>query len=86
MMTGIEEYYEANKEMIADFIAEKCVVSPALTIKKSDLYDMYLAYCRANKHTPLTKRTFGTLMAEMRHKSTRGAKGVRLWARLGVLK
>lgn len=82
------EEYRAEMDAFADFLTDKCVVSPRASAKYEDLYDEYLDWCRNMGEQELTARRFGSTLRARGFKSgqvTSGPdKGKRLWEGVGL--
>jgi P4 family phage/plasmid primase-like protien len=79
------EEYRAEQDILADFLAERCVIDPQTWAAASDLYRAYSEWCDAGGTKPLSGTAFGTRLAERGHTTDRrqvGNKRVRV--RLGL--
>ncbi|MBK7949132.1 MAG: hypothetical protein IPK00_10420 [Deltaproteobacteria bacterium] len=75
--------YRHGQDIIAAFFEEVCVTEPEATIKKSDLFQQYEAWCNRNNEDACTSRAFIQNLKERgiqegRSKDARFWKGIRL--------
>jgi len=77
--------YRAEQDILADFLAERCVIDPQAWAEAGSLYKAYTEWCDAGGLKPVTGTAFGTRLSERGHRVDRrpvGAKRVRV--RLGL--
>lgn len=50
--------YRAEMDILADFIAERCILKPTASVAVKDLYEAYVAWCATVREEPVKKKTF----------------------------
>lgn len=74
--------YRAEMDILADFIADKCLVAPGMMASAADLYHAYCTWADEAgipEKQQLKQRTFGTCLAERGFRRDKGSGGQRLW-------
>jgi len=74
--------YRSEMDVLADFIEDRCLVSPAFTATATDLYEAYTDWAEKaglKEKEMLKQRTFGSCLSERGFIRDKGAKGQRLW-------
>ena len=56
--------YRDTMDVLGDFLAESCVISPDATVPKAALYDAYVRWGKSNGEHPRTKIDFGQRLQE----------------------
>ena len=56
--------YRNTMDIIGDFLADVCVISPDATVPKGELFDAYLRWGKANGEHPLSKIDFSQRLQE----------------------
>jgi putative DNA primase/helicase len=56
--------YRSSMDILGDFLAEICAISPDATVPKGELYDAYLRWGKSNGERPLSKIDFGQCLQE----------------------
>ena len=83
------EEYRAEMDVLAAFLAEKCVVAKSAWCPATPLYQAYKAWCEESGETPETQRRFGARLTERgfeNFKIPSGAwKALRGWRGIGLL-
>lgn len=71
--------YRSNQDVLAAFLAEKCVINPAAFVPVGDLYNAYAKWAGASGERSMTKRAFGDAIRERLPQLTdgKGTGGVR---------
>lgn len=72
--TATQEYREES-DILADFIANYCILDEELRISAKDLYSGYRSWCEANEEQPVKQRTFGLRLSERGLEKRRGGTG-----------
>ena len=82
--------YRCEEDVLAEFLADCCVIAPAGRVGVAELYESYSRWCEANRESPLTKRKFGRRLDDRGFecgKATAGKRvrcGIRLKTEGGV--
>jgi putative DNA primase/helicase len=58
-MANATQSYQEEMDPVADFILERCDVTPTATEKVADLYQAFKTWCDAGGEEPLSKKAFG---------------------------
>ncbi|QBS38740.1 DNA primase (plasmid) [Thermaerobacter sp. FW80] len=69
------EAYREEMDVLAQFIADACVLRPDAVVAAKDLYSAYLAWCEVYGERPMSQRAFGLRMAERGFEKTRTRTG-----------
>lgn len=79
------EAYRAEMDVIAEFLAESCVMTPNAATTKAALYEAYSAWCESSGERALTMRKFGGRLRERGvEEGTTGRMKDRVWLGLGL--
>lgn len=79
VLKATEEYRE-EMDLLADFLADCCVMSPSARIGVHVLFDAYVNWCEQNGEDPVKKRTFSPMLVERKFKKGRsGSNGNIRW-------
>lgn len=79
--------YRDEMDILADFIAERCLVAPAVSATAKELYSAYTAWAEAaGEKQPLSQRAFGMSLTERGFKRDRGTGGRIVWYGIGLKK
>ena len=71
--------YRDTMDVLGDFLAESCVISPVATVPKGELYDAYLRWGKSNGEHPLTKIDLASVCrSEVSLTSAQGTGGLAL--------
>lgn len=73
--------YRQEMDVLAQFLAECCVLEPNAKVFAKHLYPAYVKWCEENGERPLTQTAFGTRMAERGFEKVRWGPG---WVYRGV--
>lgn len=73
--------YRQEMDVLAQFLAECCVLEPNAKVFAKHLYPAYVKWCEENGERPLTQTAFGTRMAESGFEKVRWGPG---WVYRGV--
>jgi putative DNA primase/helicase len=76
--------YREEMDVIAGFIADRCIEDPGAYVAVKDLYKAYKEWCEQGGERALTKRSFGTRLREMGFVSGRGTGGAHQWRGINV--
>lgn len=80
------EAYRAEMDVIAEFLAESCVMTPNAETAKAALYTAYQAWCESSGERALTKIAFGRRLKERGiAEGTNAAGSARVWLGVGLL-
>ena len=77
--------YRGEMDVIGNFIRERCVQKPELSIRARELFRVYQEWCLENNELGTSERMFGLRMKELGMAQKRTAEG-RYWLGLGLLK
>ena len=78
--------YRAEMDVLADFLADMCLLAPSAEVSKAALFDAYQAWCEANREKPLGKIHFGKRLKERGIADHElGREKVRAWLGVGLL-
>jgi P4 family phage/plasmid primase-like protien len=73
------ETYRAEQDLLADFIAEHCVLDPQAYVTSAALYKAYAAWSDGSGVKPLSTTAFGRRLNERGWTGARDTKGARTW-------
>ena len=82
-VTQATESYRAEMDLLADFIADECVISPTAHAGKEDLYGAFKRWAEENHEPVLTKRMIGMRLEERGFDSGRTGRK-RFWLGIGL--
>ena len=82
-VTRATDSYRAEMDLLANFIADECVVSPTAHAGKEDLYGAFKKWAEENHEPVLTKRMIGMRLEERGFDSGRTGKR-RFWIGIGL--
>jgi len=75
--------YRAEQDVLADWIAARCVVRPDVSDEVAGLYSDYVAWCQDNTDQPISKRRFaqalddhGFTPVRLHRNTVRGRRGI----------
>ena len=80
------EAYRAEMDVLADFLADMCLLAPSAEVTKAAIFDAYQKWCETNRERPLGLINFGKRLKERGiadHKL--GREKVRGWLGVGLL-
>lgn len=77
--------YRAQMDVLAGFLAERCLVQRNARVAKGTFYTEYKAWCDANGEKYETQRTLSGRMVERGFGEVRATGGLRLWLGVGLL-
>ncbi|NSW83145.1 MAG: DNA primase [Syntrophothermus sp.] len=80
------EGYRAEMDILADFLADCCIIDKKAKTKAADLYQAYCKWCEENGEQAIAKRTFGIRLKERGFESRRGTGGPNWWHGIGLVK
>lgn len=75
--------YRSEMDMLGEFLADRCVVSPTAQAPASDLYRAYRAWCEEAGHQPVSTTRFGLALGERGFE--REKRGTIRWTGIGLL-
>jgi putative DNA primase/helicase len=58
------EHYRKESDVLADFIEERCVQGPQLTVTSADLWNAYVTFCSGGRPAYSTKRALAAAMTQ----------------------
>lgn len=77
--------YQAEMDILGNFIADCCIVIPHARTSVSDMYEAYSKWCFDNGESLLSQRSFGITLAHRRIcQSKRGTGGRSIWQGIGL--
>jgi len=79
------EGYQADMDLLGQFIAECCVLAPGTRAPAKELYRAYVQWAEGAGEKPLKQNVFGVSLAERGLEAKKGAGGKRLWLGIGLL-
>jgi len=80
------EAYRAEMDVIAEFLAESCVMTPKAEATKTALYEAYQTWCESSGERSLSKIAFGRRLKERGiAEGTNPAGSARVWLGVGLL-
>jgi P4 family phage/plasmid primase-like protien len=85
-VTDATEEYRQEQDVLADFIAEHCMIDPQAYAVAGPLHKVYTAWCEANGTKPLSSQAFGRRLTERGFKADKpriGGKQTRIWRGIG---
>ena len=78
--------YRAEMDVLADFLLDRCVMTPTAEVSKTALFNAYQIWCEANRERPLGKIAFGSRLKERGlADGTTGREKTRAWLGVGLL-
>ena len=77
------EDYRVEMDVLAAFLADRCVQTPNATASVNDLYADYRGWCEATREWPLKQRQFSARMKERGFESKHTNKG-NVWQGIGL--
>jgi len=78
------EEYKAEMDVLADYIAEYCVVSSAAKAQATALYNSYREWAEGSGEKPFSQKLFGTMLSERGFDKRRGTGGRVWWYGIGL--
>lgn len=80
------EAYRAEMDVIAEFLADSCVMTPNAEVTLGALYDAYKPWCESSGERALSKIAFGRRLKERGiEQGTSGRMKDRVWLGVGLL-
>ena len=76
--------YRGEMDVIGNFIRERCVQKPEVSIRARELFRVYQEWCSENNELGTSERMFGLRMKELGMTQKRTAEG-RYWLGLGLV-
>lgn len=76
--------YRAEQDILAEFIAQCCVLHPRAEVGKGELYAAYKKWCERAHDEPIQKNTFIARIQDRGIGERKGSKGVRLHVGIGL--
>jgi putative DNA primase/helicase len=77
--------YREEMDVLGEWLADCCVISPHVTASSGDLYRSYGRWCEANAEKPLTRKPFASRLVERGFVAEKGTHGARFWRGVGLL-
>jgi putative DNA primase/helicase len=75
--------YRGEMDVIGNFLKERCVQAPGVTIRIRELFKAYQEWCEENNEHAVSERFLGLWLAEMGFERTRTADA-RYWSGLAL--
>jgi putative DNA primase/helicase len=75
--------YRADQDVLATFIAERCIEGPTAEVSSHALYVAYSEWCKASGEQPLSKKALAPRLQERGYLPTR-SKTARGWVGIGL--
>ena len=77
--------YQAEQDVLGDFLAECCIMAPGASATAAELYKNYKTWADENgEKKPFSQKVFGLTLAERGFARTRGHGGKTVWQGIGV--
>ena len=83
-ITEATKEYQAEQDLVGNFLAECCVLQSVAVVGKGDLYKEYVRWCEDSHEWVLTKKIFGQRLDALGLTETRKAGGERCWQGVGL--
>jgi len=83
IIANATDEYRGEMDVIGNFIRERCVQTPELSIRARELFRVYQEWCGENNELATSERMFGLRMKELGMAQKRAADG-RYWLGLGL--
>jgi putative DNA primase/helicase len=77
------EEYRAEQDVLASFIADRCVEGPGLTVKSDPLYVAYKEWCQLNGEIQEAQNKFIIRLKEHGYEKSRNKHG-KIWKGIGL--
>mgnify|MGYP001176811507 FL=1 len=77
-VTKATQEYREEMDILADFLADCCLIGPEHTEKNADLYKAYCRWCEEQGTKPVSQRTFTETLRERGHQNEKTMYG-RIW-------
>ena len=77
--------YQAERDVLAEFLDDSCVIQPTATVTVKELFEIYTEWCKSNGEDALGKRALGSRLRERGFHTFRGTGGARTWQGIGLL-
>lgn len=85
-VTKATQDYHNEQDVLAQFMEDRCIVSPVARVAVGDLYSAYLEWCERNKERPHGKRNLSAKLKMANGiEQIKGPGGVREWLGIGLL-
>ncbi|MDR3587511.1 MAG: phage/plasmid primase, P4 family [Desulfosporosinus sp.] len=79
-------FYRDEMDVIGDFLADRCLITPAARVENKDLRMAYERWCDVNGERAITQKAFSTRLIDRGFVSSRsGANGRRAWPGIGLV-
>jgi P4 family phage/plasmid primase-like protien len=76
--------YRAEMDTLADFLAERCVLTETATATSKALFAAYRAWCEETGEKAMTQKAFTTRLSEHGLRPGRAPGGTRIWTGIGL--
>ena len=76
--------YREESDIIGPFLSERCIINHTAQAKSSDLWKQYLAWCEDNHERPISRKSFGSRLAERGFDQRKSTGGMRVWDGIGI--
>jgi putative DNA primase/helicase len=78
--------YRAEMDVLADFLAECCIVDTGASVLARDLYNSYTKWAEDNgEKRPLSQRAFGGSLTERGFDRKPGTGNITIWWGIGLI-
>jgi putative DNA primase/helicase len=78
------ESYQAEMDLLGDFLAEHCIIMERATARASDLFTAYRQWCDQNHESAVTQRRFGSDLTSRGFLRYRGTANAHFWRGIGL--
>ena len=83
-MKKATDEYQAEMDVIADFLEDRCILMSDAKAKVKDLYGEYKIWCEENGEHPLSQKHLSRRLKERGFESKRGTGGGYVWSGIGL--
>lgn len=77
--------YRTEMDILAQWLADCCIVRPTVQAPAKDLYHSYVDWCEENGTKPISQQAWGRRLAERGLERGRGTGGQHRWRGIGLL-
>jgi P4 family phage/plasmid primase-like protien len=79
-------FYRDEMDVIGDFLADRCMITPVARVENKDLRMAYERWCDANGERAISQKAFSSRLVDRGFVSSRsGANGRRAWPGIGLV-
>lgn len=83
-LAAATDEYRGEKDILGDFVAQRCVMNPLTLTVVADSYRAYESWCIDTAERPGTKRTFVSRMRERGIQTRHGSGKILVWDGLAL--